>query len=209
MDNYIETFESWIKVASLYESIFMDINLYNHSYDLFCEKLPLDPVILEIGCGPGNITKYLINKRNDIDLLGIDIASNMIDLAQKNVPSAKFEVMDSRDINALDKMFDGIVCGFCIPYLSYDDCYQLIINTSELLNQGGLFYLSFVEGEKTQSGYITGSTGDRMFFYYHQLEMIKKYLLDNQFRDIQILYIDYQKKDGKTEKHTVLIAQKI
>src|SRR5437016_8972835 len=109
MDTYKETFETWNKVASLYEDKFMYLDIYNETYDVFCNSISKDnPNILEIGCGPGNITKYLLSKREDFHIDGIDIAPNMIELAKKNNPTANFSVMDSRRINELDKFYDEI-----------------------------------------------------------------------------------------------------
>ena len=39
--------------------------------------------IWEIGCGPGNITKYILSKLPDLNIFGIDIAPNRIELAKK------------------------------------------------------------------------------------------------------------------------------
>ncbi len=118
MDRYKETFETWNKIASIYQDRFMDLDLYNDTYDYICNSVTKpNAKLLEIGCGPGNITKYLLTQRPDFDILGIDIAPNMIELAKKNNPSANFVVMDSRQINSLDKKYDGIIVGFCLPYL--------------------------------------------------------------------------------------------
>lgn len=60
MDNYEETFETWNKVASLYQEKFMDLDLYDDTYETVCGSVSKDKAaLLEIGCGPGNITKYL------------------------------------------------------------------------------------------------------------------------------------------------------
>src|SRR5690606_3808601 len=100
---------------------------------------------LEIGCGPGNITKYLLSKKPDFDILGIDIAPNMVELAKQNNPTAHFALMDCRQINQLDTKFDGIIGGFCLPYLTRVESEKLISDASDLLNDNGLIYLSFVE----------------------------------------------------------------
>ena len=103
MDRYKETFETWNKMASLYQVKFMDLDLYNDSYDIICKSITKKGAsILEIGCGPGNITRYLLSQRPDYNILGIDIAPNMIALAQKNNPTAKFKVMDCRRIGELN-----------------------------------------------------------------------------------------------------------
>ena len=66
MDTYQETFDTQNKVAKLYQDMFMNLDLYNDSYDTFCDQVKIkNATILEIGCGPENITKYLLKKRLD------------------------------------------------------------------------------------------------------------------------------------------------
>lgn len=105
-----ETFETWNNIASIYQNKFMKVNLYNDTYDYICNSITKpNAKLLEIGCGPGNITNYLLSKRPDFDIFGIDIAPNMIELAKRNNPTAKFAVMDSRQINSLETKYDEIV----------------------------------------------------------------------------------------------------
>jgi 2-polyprenyl-3-methyl-5-hydroxy-6-metoxy-1,4-benzoquinol methylase len=113
MDQYEETFNTWNNIAAIYQDKFMDLQLYNDSYDFICNSLTIYKAkLLEIGCGPGNISKYLLSKKPDFDILGIDIAPNMIQLAKVNNPTATFKVMDSRQIMDLNTKYDGIICGF-------------------------------------------------------------------------------------------------
>lgn len=209
MDRYKETFETWNKVASLYEDKFMELDLYNDSYDLFCNTIPKKGAkILEIGCGPGNITKYLLAKRPDFDLFGIDVAPNMIALAQKNNPNAQFAVMDCRAIEKIQSKYDGIVCGFCLPYLSDADCKKCIADCGVILEENGLIYISFVEGDPNQSNYQMGSSGDRMFFYYYELEDLKTRLIENNFTEIKVSKVPYKKAAKEIEMHTIITAKK-
>jgi len=56
-DRYLETHKTWNKIAQLYEYHFMGLELYHDTYKKFCDLLSrTDASILEIGCGPGNIT---------------------------------------------------------------------------------------------------------------------------------------------------------
>lgn len=209
MDSYKETVETWNKIASLYQDKFMDLDLYNDTYDFVCSTLDkANPKILEIGCGPGNITKYLLSKRPDFDIFGIDIAPNMIELARKSNPTASFAVMDCRQIDDIKTKYDAIVCGFCLPYLSQPDSRKLISDCTDLLNEGGLLYMSFVEGDPRESDFQTGSSGNRVYFYYYNLDDITTQLLENKFEKLQLFKVEYRKSDTEADIHTIVIANK-
>ena len=209
MDRYKETFETWNKVASLYQDKFMDLDLYNETYDFVCNSIEKkNAKLLEIGCGPGNITKYLLSARPGFDILGIDIAPKMIELAKRNNPTANFAILDSRKIDEIKIKYDGIICGFCLPYLSQTDSQKLISDSYKLLNENGLLYLSFVEGESNKSEFQVGSSGDRVYFYYHNLNDLKTQLIESKFDELQTFKIEYKKSETEKDTHTILIAKK-
>ena len=187
----------------------MGLKLYNDTYDLICNVVIKNKAtILEIGCGSGNITKYLLSKRPDFNIFGIDIAPNMIELAKINNPKANFAVMDSRNISEIETKYDAIVCGFCLPYLSETDSQKLIFEANYLLNNSGFLYLSFVEGDPNKSGFQAGSTGNRSYFYYHNLDQLKTQLLENSFEDLKIFKVEYKKSEKEQDIHTIITAKK-
>ena len=207
-DSYKITFETWDKVASLYQSKFMDMDLYNDTYDVFCKQIVKhNPKILEIGCGPGNITKYLLSKRSDFEMEAIDISPNMIKLAKDNNPTANFKIMDCRELDKLNSKFDAIICGFCMPYLSNFDCAKLIRDCACLLNTGGIAYFSAIEGDYQKSGYEAGSSGDKAFVYYHTEDYLQKELKENKFELIDVSRKSFIKTDGTNSIHIIFIAK--
>ncbi len=206
---YQETFRTWDKIAGLYQEIFMDLDLYNDTYDAFLSKLPSKSDVLEIGCGPGNITRYLLQRRPDLQLMGIDVASSMIDLARKNIPAASFEVMDCRDISQIKQSFKAIISGFCLPYLAAEDVVQLIADCSALLEPGGNLYLSTIEGEYANSRRQVGSTGDGMQVYYYREAFLREHFMAAGFGAIEFYRINYQLRDGSTEVHLVVLAKRL
>lgn len=209
MDRYKETFETWNKVASLYQDKFMDLPIYNDSYDIICKQLTKrQSHVLEIGCGPGNISHYLLKQRPDFNIKGIDISPNMIGLAKKNNPSGDYCVMDCRKISELNTTFDCIIGGFCLPFLSESDSVKLVSDCDKLLNPGGIIYLSFVEGLPEHSGYKVSSSGDRVYFNLHTLHNLTSLLKNNGFELLNILKVPYQKSSKEKEVHTILIASK-
>jgi 2-polyprenyl-3-methyl-5-hydroxy-6-metoxy-1,4-benzoquinol methylase len=210
MDSYKITFQAWDKVAALYQDKFMHLDLYNDTYDAFCKLIKKPNArIFEIGCGPGNITKYLLSKRPDFIVDAIDVAPNMIKLAKKNNPRANFTMMDCRGIDTITKKFDGIMCGFCMPYLTKADCAKLLKDCSFLLNPGGIFYGSVIEGDYQQSGYETSSNGQTtMYVYYHQEDYLRQELKHTDFKLIDLIRKAYTKADGTTNTHMIFIAIK-
>jgi 2-polyprenyl-3-methyl-5-hydroxy-6-metoxy-1,4-benzoquinol methylase len=187
----------------------MHLDLYDDTYDIFCEEVIKENAsVLEIGCGPGNITSYLLKKRSDFKIEGIDFAPNMIALAKVNNPTALFQVMDCREIDTLQSKYDAIICGFCLPYLSETDCLKFIKDCAGLLHNEGVIYISFVEGDYSKSGFLTGSTGDRTFFYYYPADTIISSLKQYGFETTQFFNISYKKNDNSEEIHTVIIARK-
>lgn len=208
-DRYAETFKTWDKLAPLYQDKFMDLDLYNESYDFICNYLTADKAkILEIGCGPGNITRYLLTKRPDFDISGIDISPNMIELARKNNPSARFDVMDARDIGNIKTKFDAVICGFCLPFLSPADGLKMLKDAAALLNPKGLIYISFVHGDPRDSDYRTGSTGDKVYFHYCDKEELKAQFQSDNLQVIKLFELLYNPSESRMETHTIMIACK-
>jgi ubiquinone/menaquinone biosynthesis C-methylase UbiE len=206
MNKSEETKNTYNNIAALYEEKFMDMTLYDATYDRFCELMHnAQASILEIGCGPGNITKYLLTKSPTYKILGIDVAEKMIDLARKNNPSVEFKVLDAQSISSLQTKFNGIIAGFCVPYLDSKETETFIQSSYQLLNDDGIIYISFVEG--TLSEYKTGS-GGRVYFYYHKLQDLEHVLTTNGFHSMETYKVQYPAKGNNAEIHTILIAKK-
>jgi 2-polyprenyl-3-methyl-5-hydroxy-6-metoxy-1,4-benzoquinol methylase len=208
-DSYKTTIETFDRVAVAYQEKFMHFELYNDTYNTFCELLPKAGAgILEVGCGPGNITRYLLSKRPDFKIKAIDLAPEMIVLAKRNNPTASFEIMDCRHIDKLSDQFDGIVAGFCMPYLSHEDCIKFIKDCSGLLSQDGILYFSTIEGDYRQSGYETASNGQgKAYVYYHEANYLSEELKKYNFELIELVRKRYPKGDTLST-HMIFIARR-
>lgn len=191
-----------------YQDKYMDVGLYGDSFDYFCDQLKIGADILDVACGPGNISRYLLNRRPDFRLLGIDLAPKMIELAQNNNPEAVFKVMDGRNIGQLEQKFDAILCGFCLPYLSGAESLKLIQDASNLLNEGGVFYISTMEGDYSTSGLQKNSKGDMLYQYFYEADYLSRALEDSRFG---LIYLDRKVYGPNADKLTtdlILIAKK-
>jgi ubiquinone/menaquinone biosynthesis C-methylase UbiE len=161
------------KVADTYREKFMDLTLYDDSYREFCELVRRGRArVLDAACGPGNVSRYLMSQRPDLDLLGIDLAPRMVELAREAVPLAQFAVHDCRNLADLDRRFDGIICAFGLPYISWEEATTFMGAAWKVLEPEGVLYLSTMLGSKEDSGFQRCSSGDQIYVNYHSEEQI-------------------------------------
>lgn len=187
----------------------MEPMCYQDSYDLFCAGItPKNASLLEVGCGPGNITKYLLSVLPDLKIDATDLSEEMIRVAKTLVPQAHFQVMDALLINQLAKNYDAFVCGFCIPYLDISECRQLFEVSAAVVRSGGTGYFSWIEDAYTQSGFrptSDGKSGCQMYFYTK--EQLQEMLEKSGWIVTAWQQIAFP-ADNPRETHSILITQK-
>jgi len=206
MDKSEKAVSVFDKRAQDYQSRFMDVSHYGDTLDRFSAKLQPNATILELACGPGNVTRYLLDKRPDLKITGTDLSPNMLALARKNNPEAHFRLLDIRAIGKMEQSFDGVVCGFGLPYLSKTEAFDFIGKLSKILNPKGMVYLSTMEGDYQTSALQKSSDGqDEIFIHYHQTD----YLVDALERAGMQIFTKktqiYEPKPDTTD--LILIAQ--
>ena len=188
----------------------MDVQLYNESLDFFCDNTEKENArILELACGPGNITRYLLNKRPDFKITATDLAPNMLQLAAHNNPEAEFRLLDCRKLSELEGTYDAIMCGFCLPYLSEAEAGKLICDAAQLLSEGGLLYISTMEENDTnKSGIRTSSAGDKLYMYYHKATYLTGQMVSNNLALADLSRKEYPSSDGSITTDLIIIARK-
>lgn len=201
--------DAFDKSAKIYQEKFMDVSLYAEPFKFFFDHVKTnDAHVLDIACGPGNITKYLLDKRPDYKILGIDLSSEMLSLARANNPKAQFQLMDCRELNIIKEKFNGITCGFCLPYLTQKEVVKLLSNVSKLLKPNGVFYLSTMEeDENNKSRYQISSTGDQVYVNYYKENDLIAALEDNNFETLILKRYSSPDKDGLIITDLVLVCK--
>lgn len=186
MDKSKTAIDVFNKRALHYQEKYMDVSLYADALDTFCKQLPVNAKVLELACGPGNITKYLLNKSPDLRILATDLAPNMLELAKASNPTVEVQLLDSREIKTLQQSFDGIMCGFCLPYLSKEEVMQLIKDAAEILSANGVLYLSTMEGDYNTSAWQRSSQGDEIFVCLHEADYLIQALHKAGFAQVEV-----------------------
>ena len=143
-----------------------------------------------------------------LKITGIDLSPNMIRLAEINNPGANFQIMDCRKIEKINKRYDAIICGFCLPYLSKPEVEKLVRDISILMNTNAVLYLSTIEDKHEHSTFKTGSTGDQVFQYYYEAGYLSGLLKENNIEIIDLVRYGSREIDPATDIDLVIIARK-
>ncbi len=209
MNNTQNVIALFDKHAKGYQEKYMNVDLYGDSLDLFCAQLEKQNAeVLELACGPGNITRYLLDKRPDLKILATDLAPSMLELAKINNPEASFQLLDCREVNTLGKKWDAVMCGFCLPYLSKEDAIQFIQDAANALNDKGLLYISTMEDDYSKSGIQRSSTGDELIMYFHEAGYLTEALENNGFKLLDLRRKVYSMQEGVVTTDLILLASR-
>ena len=135
--------------------------------------------VLDAGCGIGRDVEYLMEE--GLDVVGIDIAKNMIAEAKKNVPKGQFKTMDFRKMKFKVKSFDGIWCMHCLEHIDKKEILNTFKEFNRVLDAGGIFYLAVYEGEGEKKVVKTEDLDDERVFVLYKEEEMKEFLVESGF----------------------------
>ena len=211
MENFELSVQRFDEFADEYAKRYMNLEAYSDSIDGFCNLIRTDkPKILELGCGPGNVTKLLKIRFPEAHITAIDLAPNMIAIARQQLPDVDFRLMDVRDILSLSEKFDAVMCSFCLPFLSTRDSQKLIIDFAEKLNPGGVLYLCTMEGNESDAGFEASSfSGEaKIYFNYHSRQNLQDALSASGFEISNLKLQDYPEPNGRVTIDMIFIGVK-
>lgn len=165
---------------------------------VFTKRLKPGAHILEVGSGGGlPITKYLTDA--GFKVTGLDVSSNLVDIARRNVPEAQFIKGDILSFSPLEK-FDAIVSWDCLFHLNYNHQTNAFKKLYELLKDGGNLIFSHGDTDGEITGEMNGET-----FYYSSLGS-KKIL--EALNEVGFTLLSYTLDDTEEHGYIVVIAKK-
>lgn len=210
MDKTERTIETYNKHVASYENKFMDFDSYKKRIQAFGEILEPGTSILDIGCGPGNVEKLLIESGKEFEILGIDLSNEMINRARANVisPSVNFKVADVRKMDLEKSSFDAVIASFCLPHLINEEAEKLIEDIGSVLRDSGLLYLSCMQGNKSGFETTSFSSNDLIFFNYYSEEFIRRIFFKSGLEITDLQRDVYLENDGSKTIDMFFFAQK-
>jgi SAM-dependent methyltransferase len=101
--------------------------------------------VLDLGCGPGHVPRYLAAR--GVDAEGLDLSPAMVDVAGRRNPGLAFRVGDMTRLPFDDGAVGGLVAFYSIIHLPRSDTPPAIRELRRVLRPGGLLLLAVHVGE--------------------------------------------------------------
>lgn len=218
----LNTIEIFSKYANQYQDKFMSYTPYIESYDILSALLSNPRAkVLDIACGPANISHYLLTAHPKLTIHGNDLSPEMLQLARQNIPKGKFELLDSRDIGTIKEHYDLLICGFLLPYLSPEEVQRFLTDAAGLLTSGGLVYLSSMienphksaqqtvgaEAQSASQAKESSEPKERLHTYNHKKQHLLTCLVNLGFTIHKHYTRDYPEDDGSTSTDLFIFAE--
>ena len=147
--------------------------------DKYLSYLKPHASILDVGCGQGVKTEYLIKK--GFRVTGIDFSREMIKLAKQLAPSGKFFIKDIKQPLGFDVLFDGVFAQAVLLHIPKNEVLGVLKNITRPLKTGGYLYVTVKKlrpGNKDEEIVKENDYGYEYerFFSYFTLDELKSYI---------------------------------
>lgn len=113
--------------------------------DEFAELVRDKGVVCEIGCGPGQVARYL--KDRGVNMCGVDLSEEMVSAASRLNPDIPFSAGDMLALNVPDNSYGGIVSFYAVIHLKRTEITSALREMFRVLQPGGNALISFHNGE--------------------------------------------------------------
>jgi len=115
--------------------------------DRFADQMRGTGPVCEVGCGPGQVAKYLHDR--GVDVSGLDLSPAMVAEAQRVHPGIAFREGDMLALDLGDQSLAGVVSFYAIVHLAPEALPLAFRELHRVLRPGGLALLAFHIGDET------------------------------------------------------------
>jgi SAM-dependent methyltransferase len=142
--------DSYDSAASAYaDHLFTELEqkpLDRHLLNRFAEAARGRGWVVDLGCGPGHVAKYL--REQGVSVIGVDLSAEMIRVAGDLSPGIDFRVGDMRRLDFDDASLAGVVAFYSIVHFDSAELGAVFREVRRVLRPDGLALVSFHIGDQ-------------------------------------------------------------
>jgi SAM-dependent methyltransferase len=139
--------------------------------DHFADAVKESGACVELGCGPGQITRYLHER--GLDISGIDLSGKMVKKARKLNPGISFSRGDMRRLSVDDNHWAAIVALYSLIHIPPQELEATLLEFHRTIEPGGALLIAFhIGNQKEHLDEWWGQAVDLDFYFYRTLDMV-------------------------------------
>lgn len=200
-----DTLNTYNKIALKYDKEYGN-DLSDTPYiDMFLKNVN-GKNILDIGCGPGTLSKYVADKGYNVD--AIDFSEEMLKIAKERIDNVNFEKMDMRNIQT-NKKYNGIMLAYSLFHISKKEVKEVIPKYYNLLEDDGIMLIILQEGQGEMYVEEKLEKGLKKFINYYTFEEIENVLNNSGFVILQKTIKKTLNENSLPNDKLVIVCKKI
>lgn len=206
MDKNQTAITTYDKIADEYSKHYFD-DLKDLPYiDRFLNRLPKNGKILDVGCGPGQFSKYMTDK--GFVVTGVDFLNQMIEIAKTKAPAVEFRFMDMRKLEFDECSFDGLLSAYSLIHIPSDEIANTLNGFMKLLKSGGYLEIIVQKGRADRVVDEPLMPTEKMFINFFTIARLFGYLFAAGFNVIYSEEASLGDSESMSDKVIYAIAQK-
>jgi SAM-dependent methyltransferase len=151
--------------------------------DEFAESVRGKGVVCELGCGPGQIARYL--KDRGVEIRGIDLSAEMVKVAGRLNPDITFSRGDLLALDLEDSSIAAMVLFYAIIHIKREEVTRAFEEIRRVLVPGGTLFFSFHGGEGELHRHEWYGQAVSIDFRLFQPTEMAAYLADAGFENVR------------------------
>lgn len=142
--------------------------------DRFAERLRGRGVVCDMGCGPGQIGRYLADR--GLRVVGVDLSPGMVAQAAALNPDVTFRVGDMTALDESDGAWAGIAAFYSIIHVPPGDIVAALTEMRRVLQPDGLLLLAFHTGDEVVRSEELMGQAVALDFWFYTPEQMRRWL---------------------------------
>lgn len=131
--------------------------------------------VCDIGCGPGQITRYL-RDRGVENIFGIDLSPGMVSQAKRLNADIDFYQGNMSALDMAAESLAGIVAFYSLIHIPNEEVVSVLQEFKRVLQPGGLLFFSFHMGQETVHVDNWWDEAVSIDFFFFEPDEMKEYL---------------------------------
>jgi SAM-dependent methyltransferase len=162
--------------------------------------------ICDLGCGPGQIARYL--HRKDVKTLGVDLSPKIVAEAQRLNPKIHFHQGDMLSLPNEDNSWGGIAAFYCIIHIPREHVVDALREMKRVLKPSGALLVTFHIGEEIKHIDEWWEKPVNLDFAFYLPEQMEAWLKEAGFELVETLVREPNPEVEVATRRAYLFARK-